>query len=105
MPGFMLPGGDAVITMDADLQHPPQLIPKMIDAWLNGATVVDAVKQHREKEGWLVQARANLFNSVFSSIVGIDLQNASDFKLLDRIVVDTVANEIQEYHRFYRGPV
>lgn len=95
--------GDIVITMDADLQHPPELIPEMIQCWSQGAMVVNAVKRSRESDSFITRTRANFFNYVISSLGGIDLRDASDFKLLDRLVVDQIAAALPERMRFYRG--
>ena len=101
--GLRTAKGMAVITIDSDLQHPPQLIPAMIEAWRNGAKVVDAVKRSRERDGVLTRLRAKLFNSLLSNLGGISLHNSSDFKLMDRMVVDTIARDLPESQRFYRG--
>jgi glycosyltransferase involved in cell wall biosynthesis len=101
--GLRVATGAAVVTIDSDLQHPPALIPKMIEQWRDGAMVVNAVKRSREKDGTLTRLRAGLFNSLVSKLGGIELHNASDFKLLDRAVVDTIARELPERQRFYRG--
>lgn len=101
--GLSAAAGDAVVTMDADLQHPPQLIPSLIEAWENGGKVVDAVKRSRENDGTFARVRAKVFNSAFSGLAGINLQNASDFKLLDRVVVDAITRRLPERQRFYRG--
>lgn len=95
--------GDAMITIDADLQHPPQLIPEMIRKWRAGAKVVHAVKQDRSGDGFLSRIRANLFNRILTRFGGIDMNNSSDFKLLDRVAVDVVVFQMKEKHRFYRG--
>jgi len=95
--------GDAVITMDSDLQHPPRLIPEMIRQWQAGAKVVHAVKRGREKDSKIARIRANLFNKLLSWLGGINLQDSSDFKLLDREVVNAIVREIPERERFYRG--
>jgi glycosyltransferase involved in cell wall biosynthesis len=95
--------GDAVITIDADLQHPPALIPQMIEHWRGGAKVVDAVKRSRDTDGWLMRVRARVFNALLTRLGGIRVENSSDFKLLDRIVVDTVVSLLPERRRFYRG--
>ena len=101
--GLRTAKGDAVVTIDSDLQHPPQLIPAMIEAWGKGAKVVDAVKRSREKDEFLTRLRARLFNSLLSKLGGINLQNSSDFKLMDRMVVNTIARDLPESQRFYRG--
>jgi polyisoprenyl-phosphate glycosyltransferase len=101
--GLRVARGDAVVTIDADLQHPPTLIPKMIEHWRDGAMVVDAIKRGRDSDGIFTRMRAELFNSLLSRLGGINLQHASDFKLLDRLVVDAIARGLPERHRFYRG--
>lgn len=95
--------GDAVVTMDADLQHPPRLIPAMVEAWQQGAKVVDAVKRSRETDSAMTRFRAKVFNTMLSLMGGIDLDNSSDFKLLDRVVVDVLTRALPERQRFYRG--
>jgi glycosyltransferase involved in cell wall biosynthesis len=101
--GLNFASGDAVITIDADLQHPPSLIPQMIEAWRGGARVVDAVKRSRDTDGPLTRLRARLFNALLTKLGGIHVENSSDFKLLDRIVVDAIARMLPERRRFYRG--
>ncbi|TMG82091.1 MAG: glycosyltransferase family 2 protein [Betaproteobacteria bacterium] len=101
--GLRVAAGEAVVTIDSDLQHPPALIPKMIEEWRKGAMVVDAVKRSRENDGPLTRLRAGLFNALLSRLGGINLRDASDFKLLDRLVVDAIARELPERQRFYRG--
>ena len=65
--------------------------------------VVNAVKRSREPDSFSARFRANIFNSLMSFLSGIDLHNASDFKLLDRLVVDQIAAALPERKRFYRG--
>jgi glycosyltransferase involved in cell wall biosynthesis len=101
--GLRVASGEAVVTIDSDLQHPPALIPKMLEEWRKGAMVVDAVKRRRENDGILTRLRAGLFNSLLSRLGGINMENSSDFKLLDRVVVDAIARELPERQRFYRG--
>jgi glycosyltransferase involved in cell wall biosynthesis len=101
--GLRVASGEAVVTIDSDLQHPPALIPKMIEEWRKGAMVVDAVKRRRENDGILTRLRAGLFNALLSRLGGINMGNSSDFKLLDRVVVDAIARELPERQRFYRG--
>ena len=103
--GLRTARGDVVVTIDSDLQHPPQVIPAMIEAWSKGAKVVDAVKRSREKDGVLTRLRANIFNALLSKLGGINLRDSSDFKLMDRIVVDAIARDLPESQRFYRGLV
>jgi glycosyltransferase involved in cell wall biosynthesis len=101
--GLRLALGEVVITMDADLQHPPILIPSLFKKWQEGAMIVHAVKRNRQHDGWLRRARAAVFNSIMNRLCGSDLQGGSDFKLLDRMVVDAVAQQCTERTRFYRG--
>lgn len=101
--GLAASRGDAVVTMDADLQHPPALIPEMLTAWRQGAKVVHAVKRGRQGDSAWARWRARRFNALIKRLAGIDLDNASDYKLLDRTVVDVLVRELPERSRFYRG--
>ena len=95
--------GDAVITIDADLQHPPSLIPAMIEAWRKGARIVHGVKRDRGDEPWLTTLRAKVVNALVTRLGGIDIRNSSDFKLLDRTAVEVLSRGLPEHRRFYRG--
>jgi polyisoprenyl-phosphate glycosyltransferase len=101
--GLNLAKGDAVVTIDADLQHPPRLIPVMVEAWKRGAKVVDGVKRSRATDGALTRLRASIFNATLSRLGGINMENSSDFKLLDRIAVNAITRALPERQRFYRG--
>ena len=101
--GLNLARGDAVVTIDSDLQHPPRLIPEMIEAWRQGAKVVDGVKRSRATDGALTRMRARIFNATLSRLGGINMENSSDFKLLDRIAVNAITRALPERQRFYRG--
>jgi len=101
--GLRAARGNCIVTMDADLQHPPELIPLMLERWNEGTKVVNAVKRNREADNWITRTRANFFNTLISSLGGIDLHNASDFKLLDRVAADKIVNELPERERFFRG--
>lgn len=100
--GLEFAKGDAVIVLDCDLQHPPELIPQMVDFWRKGLCVVDAVKEDRGEEALHDGLFARAFYSLFSRFAGLDIRNHSDFKLLDREVVDTYL-AFPEKHRFFRG--
>ena len=101
--GLALARGDAVITIDGDLQHPPEMIPVMYDLWKNkGFDIVDAIKRTRQKETVLGKLSANLFYKTFFQLSGLEISNATDFKLLDRRVVDVLL-QLKETNRFYRG--
>src|SRR5207249_4457109 len=101
--GLQAARGAAVITIDADLQHPPKLIPEMIQRWQAGACVVHAVKRDRTRDGFWARRRAAAVNQFLTRFGGIEMQNASDFKLLDRVAADAVVKLLRERHRFYRG--
>ena len=95
--------GKAVVTLDADLQHPPELIPEMLELWRNGADIVHGVKQDRGADSVMQRFTAAVYNGVFSRLSGFDLRGSSDFKLLDRRVVEVLAKKLPESGRFYRG--
>lgn len=95
--------GRGVLVMDADLQHPPALIPDMVRAWREeGYEVVEAVKTRRGEEPLLARLGASLFYPLFRRLSGFDLEGASDFKLIDRRVLDAWA-EMGERNVFFRG--
>ncbi len=102
--GLSAADGECALIMDADLQHPPELISAMVKAWLNGGEVVNAVKRQRGNESFAYKLMAGTFNRVMSSAIGTDMSSASDFKLLDRQVVDAVLG-CPERNRFFRGLV
>ena len=95
--------GDAVIVMDADLQHPIELIPELVRSWREEKyDVVEGVKSSRGKEGFLYKCCAKGFYSILLKMTGIDLRNASDYKLLDRKVVEAMQT-MPEKVTFFRG--
>lgn len=94
--------GDCVVVLDCDLQHPPEKIVEMYRLWEEGYEIVEGIKSSRGKESALHGFAAKSFYSVISSLVGFDMSNASDFKLLDRKVVD-VLNSIPERKGFFRA--
>jgi glycosyltransferase involved in cell wall biosynthesis len=101
--GLELARGDAAIVMDCDLQHPPELLPEMIRIWQRGdVDVVEAFKQKRGGESLISRMMARSFYAVFERLSGIDLVGASDFKLLDRRVINTY-NQFRERNAFFRG--
>jgi glycosyltransferase involved in cell wall biosynthesis len=95
--------GRAVLVMDADLQHPPELVPAMVRAWREEHyEVVEAVKVRRGREPLFARLGARLFYPLFRRLSGFDLDGASDFKLLDRRVL-TAWSEMGERNVFFRG--
>lgn len=100
--GLDIASGDAVIVMDADLQHPPEYIPEMVRLWKEGAEVVEGVKSSRGKEKKSYRFCAKLFYGAINKATGIEFDNASDFKLLDRKVVEAM-KQMPERMTFFRG--
>ena len=104
MAGISTAKGDAVIVMDSDLQHPPEYIPGMIEKWQEGYKIVEAVKKSRGKESFLYKISTGLFYKTLKKMSGLDMANSSDYKLLDRTVVDKI-KEFKEGQLFFRGLV
>lgn len=100
--GLELTTGDAVIVMDCDLQHPPQVIPQMWDLWQGGAEVVEGVKTSRGKESLAHKLSAGVFYKIMSKLIKMDMNASSDFKLLDRKVVDVLL-ALPERNTFFRA--
>jgi len=95
--------GAGVLVMDADLQHPPGLIPAMVQAWREERyDVVEAVKTKRAAEPIVTRLGARLFYPLFRRLSGFDLEGASDFKLIDRRVLEAWAR-MGERNVFFRG--
>ena len=101
--GLAYAQGSAVITLDADRQHPPIFIPDMVIKWQAGAEIVHAVKRNRIEDSRGHKIAAFLINRLVSTLGGININNSSDFKLLDRKVVDIIVHQLPENKRFFRG--
>lgn len=100
--GLKAADGDCVAVIDCDLQHPPELLEKMYTAWKNGAEVVEAIKASRGKEGIVYKLFAKTFYRMMKNSSNIELDGASDYKLMDRKVVDAL-NEMPERLTFFRA--
>ena len=100
--GLELTSGDAVVVMDCDLQHPPEVIPQMWKLWQNGAEVVEGIKESRGKESLAHKLSAGLFYRIMSRLIKMDMNASSDFKLLDRKVVDVLLR-LPERNTFFRA--
>lgn len=95
--------GDAVIVLDADLQDPPQLIPRMLRVWQDGAEVVLARRADRSCDGWIKRVTAHWFYRLHNAVADIDMPaDVGDCRLMDRQVVDTVRT-LPERQRFMKG--
>ena len=95
-------GGDAVVVIDADLQHPPAAIPAMLDQWRAGAHVVAAVKRNRAGQPAANRLASRAFNAGFTRLTHVDLADATDFRLLSRPAVDALLR-LPEHSPFFRG--
>jgi glycosyltransferase involved in cell wall biosynthesis len=102
--GMDMATGDAVITMDADLQHPPSLIPKLLECWQEGADVVQTIRTDSNEISWFKKITSKAFYEIINyfSLTRIE-PGAADFRLLSRKVVDIFKNELRERDRFLRG--
>lgn len=103
--GMKFGRGDAIIIMDGDLQHPPKLLPEMVRLWKDeGYDVVEGIKEARKCVSWPRRITAALFYRIMNAMSGYSLSESSDFKLLDRKVVEA-HNRLPEHSRFFRGIV
>jgi glycosyltransferase involved in cell wall biosynthesis len=103
--GLKHASGDAVISMDADLQHPPDVLPKMIKSWEEGNEIVYTQKLENHESTLLYKIWARFFYSMFNKYSQIKLTpNGSDFRLMGRKSLNAVLS-MPEYHKFYRGLV
>lgn len=94
--------GDCCAVMDCDLQHPPETLVEMYRLWEQGYEVVEGVKDGRGKESGLHALAAGCFYKLVSWAAQFDMRSSSDFKLLDRKVVDAI-NAMPERHVFFRA--
>lgn len=95
--------GDAAIIMDADLQHPPELLPQFINEWKKGADVVVGVKKYSKDESWFKRFSSKMFYSVLGNISSAQITpHASDFRLINRDVIDAF-KAFTERNRMTRG--
>ena len=95
--------GDAVIVMDGDCQHPPELLPEMVRLWqTSGADIVEAVKTTRGPETFTQRVGALLFYVVLSKLAGVNLKGTSDFKLMNRRALSAWL-QMEERNVFFRG--
>ncbi|WP_394183531.1 glycosyltransferase family 2 protein [Marinomonas posidonica] len=95
--------GQCVILLDADLQDPPEYIPDMVDAWQQGAQVVEMQRRERHGENWLKRTTAHCFYRFMSYISDSPItENVGDFRLMDKKVVEVI-NTLPERTRFMKG--
>ena len=95
--------GKAAIVMDADLQHPPHLIPQFLEKWEQGQEVVVGVKHYSKQASWFKRKSSAAFYKMLSSISHTTITpHATDFRLIDRVVLDEF-NKLSERNRMIRG--
>jgi dolichol-phosphate mannosyltransferase len=95
--------GQAVVVMDADLQHPPEVIPRLIEKWQEGYDVVSAVREKREEEALLKRIMVMVFYRVFSRLTDTKIPlNATEFRMMSRRAVEAM-KAIRERNRFVKG--
>ncbi|BBB91623.1 MAG TPA: glycosyltransferase family 2 protein [Methylomusa anaerophila] len=95
--------GHAVVLLDADLQHPPEVISELINEWNQGYDVVYATRKVRLGESWLKKTTALLFYRIIKKLSDINIpQNTGDFRLMDRRVVEAL-KKLPERTRFMKG--
>jgi dolichol-phosphate mannosyltransferase len=99
--GLSAASGDCAVVIDCDLQHPPEKIVEMYRLWEKGYEIVEGIKRERGTEKKMYGVGAKFFYTIISRVAGFDMANSSDFKLLDRKVID-VLNRMPE-RGFFRA--
>jgi len=101
--GFDYVKGDCCVIMDADLQHPIEVIPKMLKLWEEGYDDVYAKRKDRGKETWLRKKLSLTYYKILQKIANVDiLPNVGDFRLLDRKCINAL-KELRETQRYTKG--
>lgn len=100
--GLAQAGGQVVAVMDCDLQHPPETLISMYRLWEQGYEVIEGVKSSRGQESFFHKKSAGFFYGIMSKATKVDMQNASDFKMMDRKVVDSILS-MPERNMFFRA--
>ncbi|MBN1382514.1 MAG: glycosyltransferase family 2 protein [Deltaproteobacteria bacterium] len=101
--GLQKANGDAVVIIDADLQHPPELIQEFIKEWKNGYDVVYGKRIDRSDETVLKKVTSYIFYRFIQQMAKVKIpENSGDFRLLSRRAVNAI-NSLQESHRFMKG--
>ena len=101
--GFDYTTGDATVIIDADLQDPPELIPKMISYWEDGYDDVYAKRRSREGESWFKKKSSSIFYKLLQKSTNVDIQvDTGDFRLLDKRAINAL-RKIRESQRYTKG--
>ncbi|HEX5070215.1 MAG TPA: glycosyltransferase family 2 protein, partial [Vicinamibacterales bacterium] len=96
--------GDALIMMDADLQHPPSVIPALLEKFEGGFDVVQTIRRYGQDAGWLRRQASRLFYALQNALSPVEIKDGmADFRLLSRRVVRVFQNNIREQNQFLRG--
>ena len=97
--------GDAVITMDGDMQHPPELLPQLLQEWEQGYDIVQTIRVNTEGVSWFKKVTSGMFYKVMNAMADVHVtEGGSDFRLLDRNVVVSF-RQFKDKARFIRGIV
>ena len=97
--------GDAVITMDGDMQHPPELLPQLLQEWEQGYDIVQTIRVNTEGVSWFKKVTSGMFYKVMNAMADVHVtEGGSDFRLLDRKVVVSF-RQFKDKARFIRGIV
>jgi len=95
---------DVVIMMDSDLQHPPELIPQLINTYMQGYDVVYTIRKDTEEVGFIRKSIGNLFYKMLGKLAKIPVNaNAADFRLISKRVAALMSNDFKERNMFLRG--
>jgi len=98
--------GDAIVMLDCDLQHPPELITQLVKIWQDGADVVQCVRQDRSGQSLFERFLSRSFYKLFLRLGEVELPvGAADYRLLSRRVVDVLRAQVREHNPFLRGLV
>lgn len=100
--GLAHASGDVCVVMDCDMQHPPEKLIEMYRLWEQGYEIIEGVKRYRGRESMIYKGFAKLFYSLISKSTGIEMYRSSDFKMLDRKVVDEYVS-LKERNIFFRA--
>ncbi|MDO5581756.1 MAG: glycosyltransferase family 2 protein [Planctomycetia bacterium] len=97
--------GDVIVVMDADLQQPPEIIPKLLAYWEQGYHVVNTIRNYGEEIGWFKKFTSFAFYKVMNMLSDVKIQpGVSDFRLMDRRIVN-ILNNMPEHSRFIRAQI
>lgn len=102
MAGLNAANGECSVVIDCDLQMPPETIVEMYALWKQGYEVIEGVKNSRGKESFAYEVATGTFYKLISKATGFDMENSSDFKLLDKKAVNVLIN-MNEKNAFFRA--